>query len=119
MFFSLVGRIVASGMLIWALDNHPYGYFTLMRIVVCLVASYCAVLAYEQEKLPWVYILGGVAVLFNPIIPFHMTRESWKVVDIAMAVVLLVSFFFVKGEKKVKASDGTRRRGETDENSEK
>ena len=109
MWFPLVGRVGAAGLLIWALDNHPYGYFTFMRIIVCCVAGYCAVLASEQHKGSWMWILGGIAVLFNPIIPIRMTRETWKIVDIAVAVVLLVSFFFVKGAKRVvKAGAGTK-----------
>ena len=109
MYFPLIGRIVAAGMLIWALDDHPYDYFTFLRIIVCCVAGYCAVLASEQQKDPWIWILGGIAVLFNPIIPIHMSRETWRVIDIAVAIVLLVSFFFVKGEKKGrKAGDGSQ-----------
>jgi hypothetical protein len=62
MYFTLFGRIVAAGMLIWALDNHPYGYFTLLRIIVCCVAAYCAVLANEQKKNSWTWTLAVVAV---------------------------------------------------------
>jgi len=96
----LIGRIVAAGMLIWALDDHPYDYFTLLRVVVCFVSGYCAIQASSQNKDSWTWILGGMAVLFNPIIPIHMARETWQIVDLCAAIVLIVSIFFVKGEKK-------------------
>lgn len=102
MWFPLMGRVGAAGLLIWALDNHPYGYFTFMRIIVCCVAGYCAVLASEQRKGSWTWLLGAIAVLFNPVIPIHMTRETWKIIDIAVALVLLASFFFVKGAKRAR-----------------
>jgi uncharacterized membrane protein len=105
MYFPLIGRIGAVGLLIWALDDHSYGYFTFLRIIVCCVAAYCAVLASEQQKDSWTWILGGIAVLFNPIIPLHMDRETWKLIDTIVAIVLLVSFFFVKGKKNLKAQN--------------
>lgn len=97
MTFALLGRIVATGMLIWALDDHPYGYFTLLRFVVCIVTAYCAVLSNEKGKVTWTWILGGMAVLFNPIVPIHIDRESWQVIDAVAAVVLLISLVPVRG----------------------
>jgi len=99
MIFPLVGRIVASGMLIWALDDHPYGYFTLLRFIVCVVAAYCTYAAYSQKNEQWTWTFGAIAVLFNPIIPFHLNRQIWSIIDVISAIVLLISIFFVKGEK--------------------
>jgi len=83
-------------MLIWALAYNEYGYYTLLRFVVCFVAAYCAVKAYSQHKEEWTWILGGIAVLFNSIIPIHLNRGLWSVIDIVIAIVLLASLFFVK-----------------------
>ena len=54
--------------------------------------------------------MGIVAIVFNPIIPLHMSKEFWKVLDFVTAVIFIgfvVSFkkgkrggkFFDKGEK--------------------
>ena len=96
----IIGRIIASGMLVWALDDHVYGYYTLLRFIVCAVAVYCAFLAYSQSKEDWTWIFGGIAVLFNPIIPIYLNRELWSVIDVIVAGVFVVSFFFVKVKKK-------------------
>jgi uncharacterized membrane protein len=100
MILGIVGRIIASGMLVWALAHHEYGYFTILRFVVCIVAAYCGIRAYSEHKEEWTWILGGIAVLFNPVIPIHLNRELWSVIDIIVAIVLIVSFFFIKTKKE-------------------
>ncbi len=70
----------------------PYGYYTLLRLVVCLT---CAFLAFQEWKTdetikPWVVVLGLVAILFNPVIPVHLTKGIWAVLDLASAAVLVV-----------------------------
>jgi uncharacterized membrane protein len=89
-------------MLIWALAKHGYGYFTLLRFVVCIVTVFSAFLAYSQNKKNWAWILGGIAALFNPVIPIHLNRELWSVIDIIVAIVLIVSLFSIK--TKIEAS---------------
>ena len=102
MLFALIGRLIASGMLFWALAGHPYAYFTLLRFVVCVVAAYCAVVANSKKNGQWTWTFGAIAVLFNPIIPIHMTREIWNLVDLVVGVILLVSLFFIRGAKPKK-----------------
>lgn len=96
-----IGRLVAVGMLIWALADHKYGFFTLLRFVVCFVAAYCAFQAYSQKKAEWTWILGGISVLFNPIIPIHLNRDLWSMIGIVVAIVFLASIFFVKANKSM------------------
>lgn len=86
-------------MLIWALADHEYGYFTLLHFVVCIVTAYLAVQAYSQQKEEWIWTLGGIAVLFNPIIPVHLSRGLWRIIDTIVAIVLIASLFFIKPKK--------------------
>ena len=101
-FFAHAGRIIAAAMLFWALDDHPYSYFTLLRVVVCGVAAYCAVQASEYNRSFWTWIFGGVAVFFNPLWPIHLDRETWQVIDVAVGVMMLVSFLYLKPERSNK-----------------
>jgi hypothetical protein len=35
-----------------------------------------------KEKLEgWALLLGGIALLFNPVFPIHLDRSIWKVLD--------------------------------------
>jgi arginine exporter protein ArgO len=91
MVLALVGRIVAAGLLFWALADHPYGYFILLRFVVCAVGAYCAFAAYAAKEEQWAWVFGLLAVLFNPIIPVHMNRQVWSVVDVVVGAIMLGS----------------------------
>lgn len=94
-------RIGAVVLLLWALADHPYGYYTILRIVVCIAAAYSAYCAFEMRKNEWVWIMGAVAVVFNPIIPIHADKGSWGVIDVASAGMFIISIFMLKktGEK--------------------
>jgi hypothetical protein len=87
-----IPQVVAILMLLWALNpENPYGYYLLLRIVICGI---CAFLAYRALKIGndiWVWILGVTAVIYNPIIRIHLTREIWSVVNIATVAVLAVT----------------------------
>jgi len=69
----------------------PYGYFSLLRVVVCGCSAYLAWLLFESEKIGWAVALGGVALLFNPFLPVYLTRGIWQVLDLAAAVVMVAS----------------------------
>jgi hypothetical protein len=43
---------------------------------------------------------------FNPIMPIYLRRETWEVIDLAVAIILLISLFFIKGKKPVKQGTG-------------
>ncbi len=84
-------RVVTAVLLLLALAKLPYGYYSVLRVVVCAVAAYGCYLGYKLHKTGWAWTLGGMAVLFNPLLVIHMDRSMWAIVDIAGAIVLLVS----------------------------
>lgn len=91
----IVAKLLAVGILLGALADHAYGYYTLLRWIVCGVAAFSAFRASEIQKTGWVWVLAIVALLFNPIIPVHLNREIWAFVDVGVALLLLASIFAV------------------------
>ena len=88
-------------MLLWALNpENPYGYYILLRVVCCIAFAYLAVQAVGQDKHGWAWMLGAIAVIYNPIISIHLTREIWSVVNIATIIFALVSIFALKPKKE-------------------
>ena len=82
--------IIAAGMCVGAmLPGLPYGYFMLLRWVVCVALCYAAheLIKRKAEGLGWACV--AVAVLFNPFIKVHLTREVWWWVDGAGAAFLV------------------------------
>lgn len=85
------------------LDGWQYGFFTILRFVVFSSTAYVAYLAYEEQKVGWVWFMGAIAVLFNPFIPIYLTREVWVAIDSATALLLLLAIFGLKlGNKKTR-----------------
>ena len=59
----------------------PYSYYMLLRCMA--TATALVLLACRREALPDVgmWLLVMIALLFNPIVKVHLTREVWQVVD--------------------------------------
>ena len=87
-------------MLLGALFNWPYGYYQLLRFVVCGVSAYIAFNAYQWQKIGVGWLFGFVAFLFNPLIPIHLSREIWQVIDFICAILFIVSAFILKKPEK-------------------
>ena len=72
----------------------PYGYYTLLKLVVSLGS---AVLAWnlwhgQQGYIRWiaaVFLMCGL--LFNPIIPVHLTRPEWEPINLGALVLFGVA----------------------------
>lgn len=84
--------LVAVALLLLALLPLPYGFYVLLRLVVCGAA---ALLTYDEYRScgrvsGWATVLAGVALLFNPLIPVHLTRQIWAPIDIGTAVLMIV-----------------------------
>jgi len=69
----LIPAAVAALMLFGALAPWPYGYYQFLRFVVCGVGAYVAVMAYNWQKLWATYLFGFIALLFNPLVPIHLS----------------------------------------------
>lgn len=89
-------KIIAIIMLLWALADNPYGYYQILRWVIAGITGYSAYLAYEQGKNAWIWILAITAIMFNPIAPIHLDRETWSVLNIIVAAIIFTSIFKLK-----------------------
>jgi hypothetical protein len=89
---SKVAAIVSIVLLVLALISRwPYGFYTFLRIVVCGTAIWLGVEAYQLRKVPLAWMLGGLAVLFNPLIPIYIRRAQWRWFDFLALLVLAIS----------------------------
>jgi hypothetical protein len=87
-------QAIASGMLLWALyPGNPYGYYTLLHWVCCGTLIYQAV---NLKRQIWVWILGIMALVYNPIFRLHFNRELWSTINIITFGIVVVSIFTLK-----------------------
>ena len=64
----------------------PYGYYMLLRLFFCGVCIYylsSVPVVRDGEK----WLLGGLAVLYNPLVPVELgSKPLWTIINIATVV---------------------------------
>ena len=87
---SILLTLIAAGVLIGAIGRQSYSYYQIMR---WLAAGAAALLIWRGvvQGVKWAWAMVAVAVLFNPIAPIHLSRDTWQVLDVASAVVLIAA----------------------------
>jgi len=92
-----ISTIVSIAFLLIAMfEGLPYGYFQLIRLIVCGTTIYLAWLAYSINNHKWIWFFGFIAIIFNPVYSLHFGRELWRIIDIVVAVFLFFSIFKFK-----------------------
>ena len=86
-----IPAVAAAILLVLALGHHPYGYYTFLRWAVTVAAIVVAAAAWKSgfQWVTWPFV--GIAILFNPIAPVYMTRQSWRPIDIICAIAFAAS----------------------------
>ena len=92
----LIPALIAAIMLTGALSNWPYGYYQLLRFIVCGVSVYVACMAYTWQKIWATWLFGFIALLFNPLAPIYLSRELWQPIDVICAILFIVISFVLK-----------------------
>ena len=91
-----IPSVIVTGFLFGALAPWPYGYYQLLRWITCAGAVFVAYNAYVFAQKWAVWPFGVLAVLFNPISPIHLKRDTWQVLDVVAAVVFIAGIFAVR-----------------------
>ena len=68
----------------------PYGYYTLVRIVVSILFVFFAGQYYATKKEELAITFGILAFLFQPLIKISLGRDVWNMVDVAVAILLVI-----------------------------
>ena len=79
--------LAVAVLLLLAILPLPYGYYTLLRLVVTVAAVRLAYREYGRSAgvTAFVVVFAGIALLFNPIVPVHLPKEWWQVLDTLVA----------------------------------
>lgn len=74
----------------------PYGYFTFLRWVICIVSFYVAYGFYKSKLSGWALVFSILALTFNPIVPVYLGKTSWIPIDLIGAVLFFVAAYSIK-----------------------
>lgn len=86
---SMVMLLMASG------RDWPYGFYQLLRLVVFGTAIYVVVQTLNRRQY-WPWIMGGIAILFNPVLQISFTQEEWRPIDFGVAVIFFVALVHMR-----------------------
>ena len=120
--------LIVAGLLVSAaVDRHPYSFYMLLRWICCPVLAYSAFVAYETNRVLWIWVFGVLALLYNPIFRTHLDRITWIGVNwFTVGTITVAAVFFwrtnarekstqyamnQKNESKTDVAIATRRRG--------
>lgn len=83
--------ISLTGLIIALIPGLPYGYYQLLRWLVCGSSCYGIILCHQKNRQSWKWAFVGLAVLFNPLLPIHLSRDVWFFADIAASIIFAIS----------------------------
>jgi len=87
--------VVTTGLL-----NMPYGYYVLLKIVLCAVLLRQAFLHFEANNLLWISLLAA-AVLYNPVFQIHLgSKVMWSISNIATVLFIAHSLRLINSRRK-------------------
>ena len=78
----------------------PYSYYILLRWIISIVSIYIAYDFYNSKLQAWVLIFGALAILFNPLAPIYLSKQTWIVFDFIGACIFFVAGYSVKKNKQ-------------------
>lgn len=84
-------RIGLATALVLCLFNMPYWYYQLVRLFGTLIFFYLAYNAHHNKVgiTPILFLVCGI--ILNPFLKISFGRDVWKLVDVLLAVVLIIS----------------------------
>ena len=89
-------------LLIIALFRMPYGYYTLLRLVVTIYAVFQVFSSLKAEKCfkGWAVTFLLVALVYNPIIIVAFKKSIWAIINVITIGLLLFKLGSQKDKKK-------------------
>jgi hypothetical protein len=74
-------------------DWLPYGFYVLMRFVVCAILAFWSYAAAQKSLDGWAWALGLTALLYNPFFRVTLDRGTWQLANLATVVMIGVFLF--------------------------
>ena len=88
--------IIIAAILFISIAELPYGFYTVMRIVVPILSAIFLLWAYcEADEFSLMLIPNIlIVVLWNPIFPVYLNKETWVVIDAIAGISQIIMAFY-------------------------
>lgn len=91
--------VILAGALLICLCPMPYGFYTVIRLAVAIIACCWAYQFYETKNTPLTIIAVAIAILFQPLIKIVLDRTTWNILDILLVIGIFVLVFMKRKPK--------------------
>jgi hypothetical protein len=86
--------------LLVGLANISWNYYPLLKLFICGVGTYGAYLSYQNKQTKWLWILGGIALMFNPFLRAYLVPEEneiwtwrlWQIINLITGAIFIIYF---------------------------
>lgn len=79
--------------------NLPYGYYGFLRGIISMISVYGIFTKYKTSKIMVVMLLISL-LFFNPILPIHLNKATWRIIDLIFSLIFLYISYTPIGYKK-------------------
>lgn len=100
-FLPYVVLVAAAIFSFVAIAELLYGIYRLLRWVDCSVAIAAAIQLHINRHSGWVWALGIVALIFNPLIPFHFPKDIWRIFDFGAGALFVVTLWILRRDEQL------------------
>lgn len=71
--------------------NYPYGFYVILRFVVCIYFSLTAYFVYSKDNKPFCFIVMCLfAIIYNPFVKVPFEVEIWLFINAISAFIIIV-----------------------------
>ena len=91
LFFLIPSILLFSAPLI----SFPYGFYTMLRIIVTLTSAIIIYQSYKKSNIfnEYAIIFSLIMILYNPFIPVYLSREIWLPINFVTSGIYLYALF--------------------------
>jgi len=94
--------IPAVLLIIAPLISFPYGFYTLLRLIVSITSGFIIYYSYNGSRgineISIVFAL--ILILYNPVVPVYLTREIWMPINFITSGIYIYGYFKIKNQIK-------------------
>jgi hypothetical protein len=90
--------IPAALLIIAPLVSFPYGFYTLLRLLISITSGFIIYYSYKGSKgINEISIIFSIIlILYNPVIPVFLTREIWMPINFITSGIYIYGFYKIK-----------------------
>lgn len=88
--------IIIAAILFVSIAELPYGFYTVMRIVVPILSAIFLFFVYMEKEEFCLMMIPNIliVILWNPILPVYLDKETWVIIDAIFGFIQLGVAFF-------------------------